>query len=185
MDGHLRSRSTLLVPTAPEHVPALRSLEIADEVAFRWRHAGAHPDPASYVNAFWIDLHFSFLVFSTGDNTRPRGLVTCYHADHQNGHCRIAATRFGKAGASLIVARGILMSIDYAFRGWKFRKVYLEVPEYNLKQFGSAVGKIFDSEAVLSEYVYFDERYWDMHFLAVSRESWRQNREWLGPFIEG
>ncbi len=184
--ARLGTESTFLVPLAPEHAAGLRNLELSEELAFRWRHAGAHPSPEQYSASLWTDVLCSFLVLDKSHDAAPLGLVTAYQPDHSNGHCRVAAARFGPAGPSgRHVMRAVALLLDYLFRGWPFRKIYFEVPEYNLGQFGSGVGSLFVEEARLPDYVFLDGRYWSLTFLTVSRERWPTEREHLSRFIFG
>jgi hypothetical protein len=176
----------VLVPLAPEHLSALRNLELGDDIAFRWRHGGAHVHPDAYSQSVWDGVLASFLVFDRQNATEPRGLVTAYQADTANGHCRVAATRFGVGtSSSFATIRGLFLLFDYLFKGWNFRKLYLEVPSFNLSQFTSAADHLFDEEARLVDYVFLDGEYWDLVFLALDRAVWRDQRQRLGPFIDG
>lgn len=182
----LGTESTFLVPLAPEHTAGLRNLELSEELAFRWRHAGAHPSPEQHSASLWADVLCSFLVLDRDNGAAPLGLVTAYQPDHSNGHCRVAAARFGSSTTSgRHVMRGIALLLDYLFRGWPFRKVYFEVPEYNLGQLASGVGSLFVEEARLPDYLFLDGRYWSLSFLTVSRERWPEERERLSRFIFG
>lgn len=149
--ARLRSRGTTLVPLAPEHLAGLRNLELAQGTAFRWRHGGAHPSPDEFAVGAWTDVLCTFLVF--GDRAgEPRGIVSAYAPDHVNGHCRVGSARFGdSAGPSPTFARGVFLLFDYLFCGWPFRKLYLEVPQFNLDQFGSLTDTIAVDEATLRE----------------------------------
>lgn len=181
--ARLSSNGTTLVPLGPEHVSALRSLEISGDLAFRWRLGGLHPDPSAYPPSLWDDVLCTFLVFPDHPNEPPRGLVCAYEPDFRNGHCRLAAARFG-GSSSLHVIRGFCLLLDYVFTGWPFRKVYLEVPEYNLAQFSSVVGRVFVEEGRLSAYRYFNGEYWDLVFLALTRDGWSDVRRRYARFID-
>jgi hypothetical protein len=87
--------------------------------------------------------------------------------------------------SSFATIRGLFLLFDYLFKGWNFRKLYLEVPSFNLSQFTSAADHLFDEEARLVDYVFLDGEYWDLVFLALDRAVWRDQRQRLGPFIDG
>lgn len=176
-DPKLEARGVRLVPLAPEHLSGLRALELSTELAFRWRHAGAHTSPEQYAASSWNDLLCSFLVFNPADLSSPRGIVSAYQADHANGHCRVAAARFGPSERpALTVMRALVLLFDYLFAGWRFRKLYFEVPAYNLPQFRSAVGQVLVEEGRLNDYVYLNGEYWDWVFLALTRERWAETK---------
>lgn len=185
--ARFHAKSTLLVPLAPEHTAGLRNLELSEELAFRWRHGGSHPAPDQYAASLWTDVLCNFLVFDTSSSDgSPIGLVSAYQPDHPNGHCRIAAARFAPSTvAGRHVLRGAMLLLDHVFRGWPFRKVYFEVPEYNLPQFSSGIGTLLIEEARLADYLYLDGRYWSMCFLAMTREHWDSERQRVWPFLYG
>jgi len=173
----------MLVPLAPDHLPLLRTAELATDIAFRWRHGGRHPSPEEFYATAWSDVLCSFLIFRSEDPA-PHGIVSAYHADFQNGHCRVAATRLGtERRSATTTVRGLFMLFDYLFKGWAFRKLYLEIPEFNLDQFVSAEVRLFDREGTLVEYCYYDDKYWDLVFLALARKRWVEERQRYARFI--
>lgn len=174
-------RGELLVPLGREHLQYLRAIEVHPNVAFHWRHSGRHPDPAGYEDSAWDDVLCSFLVMAESSPTgRAVGLVSAYHPDMVNGHCRVAALRFDAPSANLrttvAVARGFIQLLDYVFAGWPFRKVYCEVPEFNLSQFRGLVRSIAQVEGSLDDYIFHADRYWSLTFLSISRQDWRVAR---------
>jgi hypothetical protein len=183
-DAMLEARNVRLVPLQPEHLPHLRTFELSDELAFRWRHSGAHPNPDQFAISTFGEALCSFLILSTSG--APMGLVVAYSADLRNGHCRVAATRFGtRRSPSPSFMRAMYLAVEYLFKGWPFRKVYFEVPDFNMHQFRSGLGRLLRLEGTLSEHVYLDRRYWDLHFISISRGDWEV--EWLRvqPFVSG
>jgi hypothetical protein len=186
-EAKLVGRGVQLVPLGAEHLPGLRTLELSSELAFRWRHSGQHLSPAEYADAAWHDVLCAFLVFDGAAERGPRGIVTAYQADHVNGHCRVAAARFGPADTpAFAVVRGMTLLFEYLFKGWPFRKLYLEVPEYNLSQIASITEDLCPEEGRLASYCYLDGRYWDWIFLSVSRERWIEGRApYLGFVRDG
>lgn len=167
-NGHVRLRAL-----GPHDLDWLRAAETDEFLAFRWRLRGGHPSPSDYVEQIWGSALAVFVVEQAADG-RPIGIVSAYQPDHRNGHCRAAAARLYPDGSmDTSFMAGISLFFEYLFTGWPFRKLYLETPEYNLGQFSSAVDRgILRVEARLEEFVFLADRYWDMLFLSVSRESW-------------
>ena len=156
----------------------LRAAETDELLAFRWRLRGGHPSPNDFVDQLWHGLLVMFVVEKVEDGTAV-GILSAYQADQRNGHCRVGGARLSLDGSmdSSFLA-GLALFLDYLFGGWPFRKVYLETPEFNLPQFASAVDRgILEIEARLTEFVFLADRYWDVVFLAVSREKWASLRE--------
>jgi hypothetical protein len=69
---------------------------------------------------------------------------------------------------------GISLFIEHVFTCWNFHKLYLEVAEYNLGQFGSAMGGRFALEGRLREHIWYDDRRWDQLLLELYRDAWRK-----------
>lgn len=172
-NGHVRLRALDVAD-----LDWLRAAETDELLAFRWRLRGGHPSPNDFVDQLWHGLLVMFVVEKVDDGA-PVGILSAYQADQRNGHCRVAGARLSLDGSmdSSFLA-GLAIFLDYLFGGWPFRKLYLETPEFNLPQFASAVDRgILEIEARLAEFVFLADRYWDVLFLAVSREKWAELRE--------
>jgi hypothetical protein len=167
----LSNGSVRLRALGPHDLDWLRAAETGEFLAFRWRLHGAHPSPPDYVEQLWRGTLALFVVERAGT---PIGVLSAYQADQRNGHCRVAAARL-ESGDSMDTSfmAGVGLFLEYLFAGWPFRKLYLETPEFNLNQFASAVDRgIFRVEARLEEFMFLADRYWDVLFLSVSRNSW-------------
>ena len=71
-----------------------------------------------------------------------------------------------QSGAGVLEAFALF--VRYLFRLWPLRKLYLELPEFNLPQFASAVRVgLLKEEGRLRGDRYFDGAYWDQLVLAV------------------
>jgi len=68
----------------------------------------------------------------------------------------------------------LLLFIRYTFDNWNLRKVYFEVPEYNLSQFDSAIGRYLDQEARMVDHQFANGRYWDSLTLSLFRDKWHR-----------
>ncbi|MBI2710969.1 MAG: GNAT family N-acetyltransferase [Actinobacteria bacterium] len=79
------------------------------------------------------------------------------------------------------LARGFLR---YLFDTWRLRRVYAEVAEFNLHQFGRATS-LFGVEGRRREYVWLGGRFWDRVILGLSRERFEHERFRVGRAISG
>jgi hypothetical protein len=96
------------------------------------------------------------------------GCVTTYNANLQDGTVYLAVVSDSRVGAGTL--EGVVLFLRYLFVLWPFRKVYLEVPEYNLPQFASAVSEgVLKEEGRLREHLHFDGNYLDQYLFAVYR----------------
>ncbi len=166
-----------LRPLEPIDYAGLRRQELTAQLAFRWRHHGAHEPPEFFPNSLWAHALVHFIVEDKIQNVSI-GIVSAYGADFQTGTIYIAAAKFDsklEVGSRIVGSIGLL--IDYLFQGWPLRKIYFETPEYNLQQFEGAVGWLLVEEARFREHVFLNGRYWDQVVLTLWRDNWIQNRK--------
>lgn len=71
------------------------------------------------------------------------------------------------------------MAINYAFAVWPLRKLYAEVLEFNIGTLSSMTRHLFTEEARLSEWDFFDDRWWDLVYLSLTRVAWESARSRL------
>jgi hypothetical protein len=56
------------------------------------------------------------------------------------------------------------------FTTWNLRKLYMEVPEFNMNPLWSGAGSFFRQEACFREHDYYAGQFWDKYVLAVYRD---------------
>lgn len=144
---------------------------MAGENPLRWRYRGATPSPEQFVRQLWDGVLIQYVVQG---RQRPEllGTVGLYNANFASGYAyayAIAAPDRVRTGK---VIEGLLLMLEYAFRVWQFRKIYFELPEYNLHQFGSAVGRYITEEARLIDHEVIAGRSWDLLTFALYSETW-------------
>lgn len=111
------------------------------------------------------------------DRSKPIGLVTAYNADFANQHAFVAMALdpvVQRAGWPL---EALLLFVDHVFGAFSFRKLYFEVPAFNIGQFASAVGRVLDAEGRLRDHEWFAGRWWDRVHLSLARDRWQAVRE--------
>jgi hypothetical protein len=170
----LTGRHVALRPITPGDYGSLQIMETAGEVGARWRFRGQTPSPEAWLANLWQGVLTQSLVQPL-DSDRPIGLVVAYRASMQDRHVYVAATRFELERPSLPMMLGVSLFLRHLFEMWAFRAVYMEVPEYNLDQFGSSVGRAFVEEARLSDYYETGGRSWDQIILAMTRERFERH----------
>jgi hypothetical protein len=110
-----------------------------------------------------------FIIVPTDEPRRLLGLVVAYNASLQSDYCYIAAVSDNAAGVGILEAMALFLR--YLLRHWPFRKLYLEVPEYNLDQYISAVSiGLLKEEGRLKGHQYYLNRYWDLITYAMYNE---------------
>jgi hypothetical protein len=177
----LDGRAVVLRPVTQADYEGLRAAELSEALAFRWRLRGHHPSPEQYHISVWSGVLAQFLVVRRNDQV-PVGVVTAYQADMVNGHVYLGVARFRPNDNSLSVVSGAVLFVEYLFKGWPFRKLYMEVPDYNLSQIDGMLGKLIEHEGTLRNHLFLDNIFWDVHILSISREAWTRRREALMRF---
>ena len=172
----LRGRHVYLRPITPADYDFLLRAEAGSELGTRWRFSGATPSPEQWAQQTWGGVLAQFIVSSTRTNS-PIGLVAVYEANFQHGHAHLAAAAFEPDRRSPAMILGLALFLRYVFCCWNFRKLYMQLPEYNYAQFASAEGRIFEVEARLRDHFFHDGAYWDQLTLALYREAWSAESE--------
>ena len=171
-EPNLSGRHVYLRAVLPEDLRSIRMIDLSAELGVRFRHRGATPGMAQWTQSSDSALA-QFLIVRSDDN-RPIGLAAIYEPSFQDQYAHFAAAMFGKAGRSPLAVMGCVLAIEYAFKCWAFRKLYLELPAYNLDQISAGLGRMFVEEGRLREHMYYDGHWWDKVVLALYRNTWEE-----------
>jgi hypothetical protein len=174
-----------LRPLGDADVGALYHASIEPTVAHRWRFRGATPSPELFSRVLFEGVLTQFVVAPL-NSSEPLGLVSAYEADTGSGHCRLAIQRTAVRSEHPqnlrgAVVEGAMRFIDYLFDHWTFRKIYIELPEYNLPLFRLTSTALFEEEGRLKEHFFHKDRWWDLRTYAIYRDRWRAA---MAPFRE-
>jgi RimJ/RimL family protein N-acetyltransferase len=143
------------------------------DVGRQFRFGGAAIPPPATLSAVW-DGTLVHLV-GVGNRTRRRlGVASVTSADMRNGTAYLSVVSDPAVVGSGLMIEVAGLAVEYVFSTWPFRKLYAEVPEYNLRTFGSVTKRFFRREGLLTEHVFLDGRYWDVHVLATDRATWQR-----------
>ncbi|MBN1529173.1 MAG: GNAT family N-acetyltransferase [Thermoleophilaceae bacterium] len=177
----LAGKHVALRPLRPDDYPALARWE--GQLGVRWRVRGMTPAPDDWMRRLWQGVLVQFMVLNNegnvvGDNIvgglsrteRQVGLVVVYDADFLNGYAKLAAARFDPGAKGPHLVFGVGLTLHYVFTHWNLRKLYLEIPEFNLPQFDAGWQELFEPEGTLREHRFYDGRYWDEHTFAIYRD---------------
>ena len=172
----LTGRTVFLRPVNPDDYRFLHAVETSDQLGPRWRFRGATPSPEQWAQVNWSSSLAQFMVIGRQTDA-PIGVLAVHQPDFQDAYAKISAARFEPAKPSPAMMLGLAIFVDYVFECWSFRKLYMEVPEYNFQQLASGVGRFFETEGRLRDHYYFAGQYWDQVILAIYRERWREQAE--------
>lgn len=172
VDGLPRvGRHVRLRAVDPSDLGDLYRLEVASPAAVRWRFRGRTPSPEEHARSVWAGVTATFVVASNTTNA-VLGLVSMYDYSAENQIAFISAIGQQDALQSGLMVEAAVLFLDYCFRVWNLRRVYLDAPEYNMDQFASVATVGFAEEGRMIEAEFFDGRYWDRVFLGISRDRW-------------
>jgi RimJ/RimL family protein N-acetyltransferase len=154
-----------------------------EEILFRWRHQGETLSPQSFAQALWQQVIAQFVI-EHRKSRNPLGLVAAYQADFRNGYAYLAVLLDPIVIGTGWILEAPALFITYLFQVFNFRKIYLEVPEYNLDAISSGVGRVFAEEGCLKGHRYLDGRYWNLFLLAIYRDEWQERNRYVRRFSE-
>lgn len=163
-----------LVPVNPDDYRFLYWVATAGDNRVRWRYRMQIPPFEVFVQQVHQDTLAQFVVWERSAGVRI-GHALAYSADLRNQTTYVGCvlspeyigTGFGRQALDLLV--------DYLTRTWRFRKIYAEVPaftfdEFGGHEFGTRESNRWVHEATLSEHLYCDGRFWDMHIVSMPCE---------------
>lgn len=137
-----------------------------------WRFHGSPPMRTQFLSLAFEGVHCHFVseVFSTRIDGRV-GLLVSYNYDTLSRTAYVGILTNGQNGAIGIAST--VMFIKYLFLVWPIRKVYFEMPEFNLVDLRQH--PIIKEESRLRSHFYSDGKYWDYLTFAVYRDEFLEN----------
>lgn len=178
----LSGRRVRLRAIEPNDFEYLYRLATSEKVGLRWRLRGTTPNPDDFIRTLWDGVFAQFLVEQR--DGAPAGHVMCYGAHPRDGVASIGMVADPALLGTGMVLEAMFLFVSYLFDVGGFRKLYAEVPEYNLDQFGSGAGRYFHEEGRLRDHEWYMDRYWDVLHLAIYRDEWRTASRRVMAWIE-
>jgi RimJ/RimL family protein N-acetyltransferase len=169
----IASRGISLRQVTEDDLPFLFGLFVDPCRSHLWMCGRTVHDERSFHEA-WIGwstgmMGAKFLVEAAN---RPIGLVFDYDRAMIDGFTKVTALlneeRVGSGGGA--VATGLL--VDWLFQQLPLRKVYMEVYSYNQTVLSILRKAGLAEEGVLRGVRFWNEKYWDVHVLAIERQGW-------------
>lgn len=151
----------------------LYEVATSPEAGVRWRYRGATPSPEGFMTSLWEGVLAQFVVESI-ETSEPLGLVVSYGHSARGLNAYVAVLSAASAAGSGRVLEGAFLLLDHVFSTWNLTKIYLEVPGFNLDQFGSLAELGFVEEARLRDHEWHDGRTWDHYTFALYRTGWEE-----------
>jgi RimJ/RimL family protein N-acetyltransferase/acyl carrier protein len=168
-DSAIKGKVVSLRPLEPADYKKLFSLAVSGSTAWRWRYAGVLPSYEEWLQTLNSGVLSQLVVTDSSEDVM--GLVVAYNANLNNGTVYAAAMVAPGLVGSGRGAEAVILFFRYIFATWSVVKVYMEVPEFNIEQFGSALDRgTCEIEGRLRGHLVYDGRRWDQIILSVSRE---------------
>lgn len=167
----LSGRRVFLRPPLPEDYRNLYMQDLSPEFGPRWRFKGSTPGYEAWTQALWANVLVQFLVTDrlSGEVV---GRVVAANPNLSNGHCSFSVAKSRRSDMTLRILDGAVLALEYLFRSFPIRKVYMQVMEYNLAQMERGLGLIAIEEGRLRQHEWLNGMYWDEVHYAIYRESW-------------
>lgn len=146
----------------------LRHLTCRPDDAHRWRFRGEAPNIDAFVTALGAGVLVQHVIETT--DARTVGLVTAFGPNLRDGVVSLAVLVTDPFRGSFHALAGVAAFVQLLFDGWPFRKVYIDVPEFNLDIQREVLGDLFVCEGRLREHAFHRGRYWDVAIYALTRE---------------
>jgi RimJ/RimL family protein N-acetyltransferase len=165
-------RSVKLVPVESEAaVEFLYQLAIDESVGWRWRFGGMVPRRDTFEQTLWNGVLTQFVIVEKAHGAMV-GSTLAYNADLNHGTAYVAAAMLREATRSGVGIEAADLFAAHLFACYRIRKLYFEVPEYNIPQFESSIGWLLREEGSLLQHTYYQGRFWDRKILALYREDY-------------
>jgi RimJ/RimL family protein N-acetyltransferase len=161
----------VLTPVRLEHHEFLYQLAIDEVNGLRWRYAGMVPRRDTFDQTIWSAILTQFIVVDRESNV-PIGVVSAYNADMNHGYAYVMAAMISDVTKTGIGIEAVDLFFGHLFECYRFRVLYLEVPEYNVPQFASAIGWFLKEEGRLVQHTFYGGRFWDRFIFALHREDY-------------
>jgi RimJ/RimL family protein N-acetyltransferase len=160
--------------------PFLVDLQTAPENLIRWRFRGSTLSPEQIVQSLWQGVLAQFLIVRA-DTGESVGLVVCYNPEFRHGYAYLAMIIAPKYEMSGWALEADAIFLNYLFETFGFRKVYLEVIEFNYHRLASGAGSLFHVEGCLKDHEYHLGHRWHLYTLAIYRDEWHDTLARLDP----
>ena len=170
--GEPTTRLVQLSPVVDAHVAPVRALVSEPLNAYRFRGLGPG-SPERAVRAVLGDPLVLEQYLLADDAGRMLGLVQALTADFRHGTCQLGVVLSTAAQRTGWPLKGAVLFIERIFHQYAFRKLYLEVNEFNQAPLARGLDRMFTREGTLLEYEWLEGAYRDVTFWSITREQFR------------
>jgi RimJ/RimL family protein N-acetyltransferase len=160
-------RHTRVRPVLPSDYDWLYRVAMLSSAGSRWRLHGDMPNMEQFVQFLFQGSKATTIIEDL--DSRPLGMVQVWNTDSVSGHSQITAFLSPEAEGKGWPLEGVLMFIDYAFRAFNLRKIYIEALDTELQSYKSLVGTVLQQEGCFKQHKYVFGEYIDCYLFAIYR----------------
>jgi RimJ/RimL family protein N-acetyltransferase len=161
-------RWTILEPPGPQYLDFVYHFATREPSLAR-QLSGPLPGREEVLRRLADDALVQFIVLMASTR-RPIGIVRAYRAQIPNGHAFVGGAMVPELRGTGIGSEAFLLFVAYLFSTWNLRKVYVEIPEYQLGAIRNHVGGVLVQEGRLRAHHYYDQQRWDQLLFAIYRD---------------
>lgn len=172
----LPGRRVDFTTTDDELLPLMYELVHEPEMLLRWRMQGRAVSPEEFVRQLWGGVLTQFV---TEDRVRatPVSWVCAYDAHLRDQHVKVAAVTWPYYRRTIQSVESQYLFVRHLFDNFPLRKIYLEVPAFNLGPLRHGVGRYCELEATLRQHTYRGGTWHDLHVYALYRDGFERFRD--------
>jgi RimJ/RimL family protein N-acetyltransferase len=140
--------------------------------------------PQAFADGLWqgVDAQFVAVHHTTG---APVVWFVLYGLNRRDQHAKVAVHGWPAYLATPALWEGVFLGCRHAFANWPLRRLYAEVREFNLTQFASGVGTLFEVEGRLREHAFHDGHWYDQFVLTCTADRFAQVAARWGRWFDG
>ena len=175
IDRHERTSyatsSVYMRPVLPGDHEALYFAALEPSNAHRWRFRGRTPAFPEFSQSLGVGSLVEF-VFASVDRNALVSYCSAYNYDPVAHHATFAVQRLDyDERFDTAVIESVALLLNYLFATFNLRKVFAEVPEYNLPVFGIVDG-VFEVEGARRDFYWHAGRYWEEITISTTCDAW-------------
>lgn len=171
--GRRSGRWAMLRPVTDADIDFLFYLFTVDENLVRYRLRGKPASPSTFQQFLWNGSDLQFLICSTKTG-QPIGHISTYQTDDLSGTSKVAIALDPAKQRVAWPMEGVALFFNYCFETFPLRKLYFEVPEYNLHNFKGFAAAYLLKEGELVDATFADGGWWNQVILTLTRSNWIQ-----------
>jgi RimJ/RimL family protein N-acetyltransferase len=161
-----------LVPILLREAELLHRIAIEPAVSTRVRWHGATPTLGQFLEAIGDGVLAQYAIIDDLDEVR--GAVVLSSPNHIEGHCHFSVFTDPAVRGQDVGFRASLLTLQYAFSSWPFRKIYMEVMDRNIQPHWHIDADFLVEEGRLREHSFFEGAFHDTVIFAIWRERFRE-----------